>query len=129
MDGDPQDLLGRALDVLGEIAYLLRHREDQAYRARAFTRACLALVLERPDLAGLRRRDELQSIEGVGGGIARVLAELVDTGQSGYLERLRSEAGLPDQPGSDLSLAGYRGDLHSHSTWSDGGASIREMAE
>jgi putative hydrolase len=121
---------------LAEIAYLQRHQGD-AYRARAFTRVASLLVRERPDLAALRAANALETLEGVGSGIARTLAELVDTGRSSYLERLRAETAQPEQAGpaergpaaaSPLVQSGYRGDLHSHTDWSDGGASVLEMA-
>lgn len=119
---------------LAEIAYLLRHKGD-VHRARAFTRVASLLVRQRPDLAALRAAGELETLEGVGAGIARTLAELVDTGRSSYLERLREELAqtappseAPDIEISPLVEMGYRGDLHAHSDWSDGRATVREMA-
>ena len=123
----------QAAGYLAEIAYLLRHQGD-GHRARAFTRVASLLIREQPDLDALRAAERLDTLEGVGSGIARTLAELVDTGRSSYLERLRTEAAQPDhaEPGpaevSPLVQTGYRGDLHSHTDWSDGGASVLEMA-
>src|SRR5205807_5195216 len=100
----------------------------------AFTRVAGVLVRERPDLVALRRTDALDSVPGVGAGIGRTLVELVDTGRSSYLERLREEMAqvVPSQAApfeiSPLVEMGYRGDLHSHTDWSDGGASVLEMA-
>jgi len=122
-----------AAAYLAEIAYLLRHQGD-GHRARAFTRVASMLVRDRPDLRGLRQANALESLQGVGSGIARTLAELVDTGRSSYLERLRSElnqeshAELAPFEISRLAQMGYRGDLHAHSDWSDGGASVVDMA-
>ena len=122
-----------AAAYLAEIAYLLRHQGD-GHRARAFTRVASLLVRDRPDLDALRQADALNTLEGVGSGIARTLAELVDTGRSSYLERLRDELDQTDpaEPApfehSALVQMGYRGDLHSHTDWSDGGASVMEMA-
>ena len=127
----------QAAAALAEIAYLLRHQGDQ-HRARAFTRVAGMLARDRPDLAGLHASGRLESLEGVGAGIARTLAELVGTGQSSYLERLRAEVGAkagpvagpaPDARLSSLVEGGYRGDLHSHTDWSDGGATVLAMAE
>ena len=116
-----------AARVLSEIAYLLRLEEKDAYRARAFGAAAASLLQARPDVAALRSAGALESIEGVGPGIARVLTELVDTGTSGYLARLRTDMGATGTE-SGISLQGYRGDIHAHSTWSDGKATILEMA-
>jgi len=127
--GTPEE----AAAYLAEIAYLLRHQGD-AHRARAFTRVASMLVRDRPDLRRLRQANALESLEGVGSGIARTLAELVDTGRSSYLERLRAELNQADHAESvpfeisALVQMGYRGDLHAHTDWSDGGASVVDMA-
>jgi putative hydrolase len=116
-----------AAQNLAEIAYWQRLLEDQ-HRARAFTRAALTLAQLHPDLVALHQRRDLQSLPAVGPGIARVLADLVENGQSRYLEHLRQEAGEAQAPSSKLPLDGYQGDLHNHSTWSDGKAGVLEMA-
>ena len=119
-----------AAQVLSEIGYLLRQDPKEVFRAKAFSMASWSLALERPDLEALHKAGNLTSIEGVGAGIARVLAELVDTGHSRYLARLREEtrqAALEDE--SSLDFADYRGDIHSHTDWSDGRATMQQMAE
>jgi putative hydrolase len=119
-----------AAQVLSEIAYLLRQDPDQKFRARAFSDAAWALALQGPDLGELRQAGELTSIPGVGAGIAKVLGELVETGHSRYLDRLRGETGQPAREDeSSLDLRGYQGDLHSHTKWSDGRATMLEMAQ
>jgi putative hydrolase len=119
-----------AAQALSEIGYLLRQQEKERYRARAFSAAAWAIALQRPDLDKLQRTDSLTSIEGVGEGIARVLADLVTTGQSRYLNRLREQMQQPARDDeSMLDFADYKGDLHSHTTWSDGRATMLEMAQ
>jgi putative hydrolase len=118
-----------AAQVLSEIGYLLRQDPKEVYRARAFSAAAWALALERPDLDALHKANKLTSIEGVGEGIAKVLAGLAETGQSSYLERLRAETGQPARDDeSTIDLGAYQGDLHSHTDWSDGRATMLEMA-
>src|SRR2546428_5056367 len=118
-----------AAQVLSEIGYLLRQDPKEVYRARAFSAAAWALALERPDLEALHKNNKLTLIEGVGEGIAKVLAGLVESGQSSYLERLRAETGQPARDDeSAIELDAYQGDLHSHTDWSDGRATILEMA-
>jgi putative hydrolase len=117
---------------LAEIAYLLRHKGD-THRARAFSRVAASVLRDRPDLDALHAAGRLETVEGVGAGIARALAELVETGASSYLENLRADLALPDLGGDPLELSplvemGYRGDLHAHTDWSDGRASVMEMA-
>jgi putative hydrolase len=121
-----------AAAYLAEIAYLLRHKGD-SHRARAFSRVAASVLRDRPDLPALRAAGRLETVEGAGATIARILAELVDTGASTYLDRLREELKQPaptDRPFalSPLVEMGYRGDLHAHTDWSDGHASITEMA-
>lgn len=118
-----------AAAYLAEIAYHLRHRED-SHRARAFSRVAAMLLRERPDLDAAAARGRLEALEGVGPGIARVLRELVESGRSEYLVRLREETGTPSnlEPVlTPLVEQGYQGDLHCHTDWSDGGASVLEM--
>lgn len=118
-----------AAQVLSEIGYLLRPDPKESFRAKAFSKAAWSLALERPDLEALNNANKLTSIEGVGPGIAKILAGLVETGRSSYLERLRAETGQPARDDeSTIDLAAYQGDLHSHTDWSDGRATMLEMA-
>ena len=118
---------------LAEIAYLLRHKGD-SHRARAFSRVATSVLRDRPDIDALRAAGRLESIDGVGATIARILAELVDTGTSTYLDKLREELKLHSLSDMQFELSplvemGYRGDLHAHTDWSDGHASITQMAQ
>src|SRR5260370_34321053 len=104
-----------AAAALGEIGYPPRQDPKAVYRARAFSAAAWGLALERPDLDALHKANKLTAIEGVGAGIAKVLAGLLEDGRSSYLERLRSETGQPARDDeSVIDLAAYRADLHSH---------------
>src|SRR5216683_2623146 len=119
-----------AAQALSEIGYLLRQDPKEVFRAKAFSAAAWSLALERPEVAALHRDGRLTSIEGVGAGIAKVLAELVEAGQSRYLARLREEMKQPARDDeSALDFSRYQGDIHSHTDWSDGRATMLEMAE
>jgi DNA polymerase IV (family X) len=119
-----------AAQVLSEIGYLLRQNEAERFRAKAFAAAAWSIVISRPDLDALHRTNQLTSIEGVGEGIAKVLAGLIETGASSYLDRLRTEMGQPARDDeSDLDLSRYQGDVHSHTNWSDGKATMLQMAQ
>jgi len=118
-----------ASQVLSEIGYLLRQDPEEKFRAKAFSAAAWSLAVERPDLEALHGSNELTTLEGVGAGIAKVLAEVVETGHSRYLDRLREQMKQPARNDeSVLDFAQYKGDVHSHSTWSDGKATMLEMA-
>jgi len=119
-----------AAAILAEIAYLLRHDPEQSFRSRAYGKAAASLQRLQPDLVALRAAGHLERIDGVGSGIAKVLGELVDTGTSTYLEKLRSEAPeqVPAPAGGGIDIGFLKGDLHSHTNWSDGGSTVYEMA-
>ena len=118
-----------AAQVLSEIGYLLRQDPEEKFRAKAFSAAAWSLAIERPDLEALHGANELTTLEGVGAGIAKVLAEVLETGGSRYLDRLREQMKQPARADeSVLDFAQYKGDVHSHSTWSDGKATMLEMA-
>jgi putative hydrolase len=118
-----------AAQTLSEIGYLLRQDSDQKFRARAFSTAAWAIAQVKPDITELHREDRLSSLPGVGEGITRVLTDLVENGRSRYLDRLREESGQPARSDeSTLDLRHYQGDLHSHTQWSDGKATMLEMA-
>ncbi len=119
-----------AAQVLSEIGYLLRQDPEERFRAKAFSAAAWSLAIERPDLAVLHGANELTTLEGVGAGIAKVLAEVMETGHSRYLDRLRDQMKQPARDDeSVLDFAQYKGDVHSHSKWSDGRATMLEMAQ
>jgi len=119
-----------AAQVLSEIGYLLRQNEAERFRAKAFAAAAWSIVISRPDLEALHTANALTTIEGVGAGIAKVLGGLIETGQSSYLERLRTEMGQPARDDeSNIDLSQYKGDVHSHTKWSDGKATMVEMAQ
>ena len=119
-----------AAQALSEIGYLLRQQEKERFRAKAFSQAAWTIALARPDLDWLHRAGALTSLEGVGEGIARVLTDLMEHGESRYLNRLREQMKQPAmEDESDLDFAEYQGDIHSHTTWSDGRATMLEMAQ
>jgi putative hydrolase len=118
-----------AAQVLSEIGYLLRQNPEERFRAKAFSAAAWSLAIERPDVEALHRSNGLTTLEGVGPGIAKVLAEVVETGTSRYLDRLREQMKQPARDDeSILDFARYQGDVHSHTKWSDGKATMLEMA-
>ena len=119
-----------AAQALSEIGYLLRQQEKERFRAKAFAAASWSIAISRPDVEELARTESLTSIEGVGEGIARVLADLAKTGESGYLNRLREQMKQPAlEDESSLDFEDYVGDIHSHTKWSDGRATMLEMAQ
>ena len=109
---------------LRRIAYLLERAQAPTFRVQAFRRA--AAVVQPIDEGRLRAM-RLTDLPGVGSTTAQVITEALDGQVAGYLQRLERDAG-PLAPGGERLRAALRGDLHSHSDWSDGGSPIGEMA-
>jgi putative hydrolase len=115
---------------LKRIAFLLEAALEPAFRVNAFRRA--AATLQRIGLEEAAERaasGTLQELVGVGEVTERTIIESLRGEEPVYLRRLESTGGRPLAQGAAEIRAAIRGDLHVHSEWSDGGASIREMAE
>ncbi|HEX4905093.1 MAG TPA: PHP domain-containing protein [Acidimicrobiales bacterium] len=115
-------------EALERIGYLLDRAREKSYRVRAYQRAAETIRNLAPD--ELTRRIEqgtLEELEGVGPKTASIVVEVAATGTTEYLTKLEETTGVAIGAGNDL-LAALKGDLHVHSTWSDGGAEIDVMA-
>lgn len=84
--------------VLEEIATLLDARGEDRFRVRAFRTAARAVEKAEGDLAPLVAAGSLRELRGIGPATARVIEELVLTGESSYHADLRSQspAGVRD---------------------------------
>jgi putative hydrolase len=114
--------------ALDRIVYLLdRHLADRR-RVAAFARAAAVVRAtggdRLRDLAAAGRVTELAGIGEVTGG---VIVEALAGEVPAYLARLERDTAITPREGAALRSA-LRGDCHSHSTWSDGGAPIEVMA-
>lgn len=111
------------LDALTEIAYLLERERSSRYKSAAF-RTAAAAIADLDDTAlrdpGLRRR------AGIGDSTFVVIQQALAGEVPERLAALRGAAGL-DAAGE--IRAALRGDLHSHSEWSDGLTSIDLMVD
>src|SRR6266550_2755608 len=86
-----------AAHVLSQIGSLLELGGGPRFNARAYQHAARAvLALGADDLTSLYHSGELKETKGVGPATLSVVRELVETGESSYLERLREStpAGL-----------------------------------
>ena len=117
------------VEALRRIAFLLERRQEPTYRVKAFRTAAAAVAgLPDAELAERIAAGTLTELRGVGKVTAAVVAEAVDGQVPAYLERLEQGAGGPVTAGGAALRAALRGDLHTHSDWSDGGSPIEEMA-
>jgi len=114
---------------LRRIAFLLERTLESSYRIKAFRTAAAALAQLPPDdVALLASTGGLRGIKGIGERTAAVVEQSVGGEVPGYLADLEAQAGQPLATGVDHLRAALRGDLHTHSDWSDGGSPIDEMA-
>ena len=110
-------------DALIEIALLLERERAIRYKAKAFRAAAAAIegldAAQLADTAGLRRR------KGIGDSTLAVIVQAREGRVPEYLAELRERAGI--RPSALREL--LRGDLHSHSDWSDGTTPIATMVD
>ncbi|MGI9605436.1 MAG: PHP domain-containing protein [Acidimicrobiales bacterium] len=119
---EPSDALRRAI-------YYLDRELAPSSKVRAFQNA-LSVVneLAPEELVARAQSDTLTELDGIGSSTSAVIAEALDGTTDGYLAKLDERSRVPVGVGSELRDT-IRGDCHSHSTWSDGGAPLTEMAE
>jgi DNA polymerase (family 10) len=80
-----------AAHVLGQIAAHLELRGESTFKSRAYEQAATALLgLDTDDLAPLYRSGELARTRGLGPATLSVVRDLIETGESSYLEQLRA---------------------------------------
>jgi putative hydrolase len=119
----------RADAALRRAAYFLDRGFAPTGKVRAFTKARAVVdALGDDELEQRVAAGSLTDLEGIGPSTGSVIADAVLDRPSDYLDRLDARTRIEPGPGAALRGA-LRGDLHSHTTWSDGGAPVREMAE
>ena len=115
---------------LKRIGFLLEAAQEPRYRVRAFRSAAVTLAKLGPDeLVSRAANGTLRELAGVGEVTERTILESLSGEEPVYLRRLESIEGRPLAEGAAELRAALRGDCHAHTEASDGGASIREMAE
>jgi putative hydrolase len=123
-----QPYQGGPVAALRRIAFLMERGREETRRIQAFRNAA-AVILPLPaeEVAARAEAGTLTELAGIGPSTASVITDAVNGVMPERLARLEAAFG-PLVKGGDELRAKLRGDLHSHSDWSDGGSPIEEMA-
>jgi len=115
-------------DALDRVVYLLDRDLAEGRRIQAYVKA-RDLVRELGDDEIARRHAEgtLLELPGIGASTGKVIALALDGGIDEHLAALEAETEIDIGEGAALRAA-LRGDCHTHTTWSDGGAPVEVMA-
>lgn len=117
------------VEALRETAFWLERERASTYRVEAFRKAAAALAALSPaDVVERARTGVLGRMKGLGPRTTMVVEQALDGQVPTYLADLRARNTEPLAEGGAELRAMLRGDLHSHSDWSDGGSPIDEMA-
>jgi len=118
------------VEALERIADLLMRGRAPAHRQQAFRRAAREISrVPESELVFLADQGRLKELPGVGDTTAAVISEALAGETPQYLQKLLEHAENPGTAAGEALRARLKGDLHVHSDWSDGGDTIRAMAE
>ncbi|MFL6206364.1 MAG: PHP domain-containing protein [Acidimicrobiales bacterium] len=115
-------------DALDRVVYLLDRALAEGRRVQAYAKA-RDLVRELGDEEIARRHADgtLLDLPGIGPSTGKVIGMALDGDVDGYLAELEDETAIDEGEGADLRAA-LKGDCHTHTVWSDGGAPTEVMA-
>jgi len=119
---------GGPVAALRRIAFLMERQREETRRIEAFRNAARTILpLPEEEVAARAEAGTLTELPGVGPSTAAVITQACRGQLPDRLAALEKTAG-PLAPGGQDLRALVRGDLHSHSDWSDGGSPLEEMA-
>ncbi len=117
------------LDALERVVYLLDRLLAPSPKVQAFQRAItIVCSLGNEELERLHHAGKLTELPGIGKSTASVIGDALDQHEPRYLNELETSSVIPIGRGGPIRAA-LKGDCHSHSLWSDGGAPIMSMAQ
>ena len=117
------------LAALGRIGYLLDRTLAPSSKVKAYRNAAEVVAGLAPgELEQRVAHGTLQELAGIGPSTGSVITQASRGEQPDKLAELERTSVLPLSDEGRPYREALRGDCHAHSTWSDGGASIGEMA-
>ena len=113
--------------ALREIGFWLERSRADTHRVKAYRKAADVVdQLDADEFAAHSEAADWGRLTGIGPKTAVVIGQAVQGRVPDYLQGLRDDA-EPLAEGGGRIRAALRGDLHTHSTWSDGGSPLEEM--
>jgi putative hydrolase len=121
--------VARAVAAIDRAVALLDRGLAEPYRVAAFTKAKPRVAAFTDDeLWSMVHDRTLTELPGIGASIGALIDDAINERPSAYLAKLDAETKVASTPEGAAIMATLQGDLHVHTDWSDGGASITEMA-
>src|SRR5665213_1557789 len=118
------------VDALNEISFWLERELAPSFKVQAFRRAAATIDQIAPEELAERATDgRLKRTKGIGDRTFTVITQALNGEVPEYLADLRERGAHPLAEGGEDLLKQLRGDLHSHTDWSDGGTPIELMAK
>ncbi len=115
--------------ALRRIAFLMERGREESRRIEAFRAAAATILpLGTDEVAARVDAGTLTELPGIGPSTSAVISDAVRGQVPERLAKLEAQHDGPLVAGGREIRAALRGDLHSHSNWSDGGSPIEEMA-
>jgi putative hydrolase len=116
------------VDALRRIAFLLERSRAETRRVEAYRNAAkVILPLGEDEVRRRVRTGTLKELAGIGPSTSAVIEQAVSGQVPDKLVELEAGVTGPLVEGGERVRAALRGDLHTHSDWSDGGSPIEEM--
>ena len=115
--------------ALERIVHCLDRAHIGGFKTKAFVRALdVVRATSAEELQRLAKAGDLTSLDGIGDSTAEVIRQALAGETPDYLTQLEGTTAVPISEAGAVYRRALKGDLHMHSRWSDGGATIEAMA-
>jgi putative hydrolase len=117
------------VEALERVVHCLDRAHDTGFKAKAFVRALdVVRTLPVDELQQRASAGTLIDLDGIGDSTAAIITQALDGDDLPYLADLDAKTRVPITAEGARYRQALKGDLHLHSRWSDGGATIEAMA-
>jgi len=115
--------------ALERVVHCLDRAHDTGFKAKAFVRALdVVRALPPEEVQQRAAAGTLTDLDGIGESSAKVIGQALAGGDVPYLAELEAKTQVPITDAGAVYRQAIKADLHMHSRWSDGGATIESMA-